>query len=166
MPYILKAEQLETQNNKVSVLDESVTNDQYPSAKAVMDALDGWVKTNNGSDFIVEQGTSDIWSYRKWASGIAECWIADKPIRFPPENITDQTGIEGLKTSFVDVPLPFTFIEFPSSIASCRWKTTEFIECHSSTNSIRFRWYGVETSFDSGIINTLIVSAQVIGRWK
>lgn len=31
----------------------------------------------NGSDvadFVIEQGTSDIWTYRKWNSGIAECW--------------------------------------------------------------------------------------------
>lgn len=28
----------------------------------------------NMNDFVVEQGTSGIWSYRKWASGIAECW--------------------------------------------------------------------------------------------
>ena len=26
------------------------------------------------ADCIVEQGTSGIWNYRKWASGIAECW--------------------------------------------------------------------------------------------
>ena len=25
-------------------------------------------------DYIVEQGTEGIWTYRKWASGIAECW--------------------------------------------------------------------------------------------
>lgn len=26
------------------------------------------------ADYVVEQGTSDIWTYRKWNSGIAECW--------------------------------------------------------------------------------------------
>ena len=26
------------------------------------------------ADYIVEQGTSGIWAYRKWNSGIAECW--------------------------------------------------------------------------------------------
>ena len=26
------------------------------------------------ADYIVEQGTSDIWTYRKWNSGITECW--------------------------------------------------------------------------------------------
>lgn len=25
-------------------------------------------------DYIVEEGISGIWTYRKWASGIAECW--------------------------------------------------------------------------------------------
>lgn len=28
----------------------------------------------DGADFIVEQGTSGIWTYRKWSSGICECW--------------------------------------------------------------------------------------------
>lgn len=26
------------------------------------------------TDFVVEQGTTGIWTYRKWNSGIAECW--------------------------------------------------------------------------------------------
>lgn len=30
--------------------------------------------TGNLADYIVEQGTSGIWTYRKWNSGIAECW--------------------------------------------------------------------------------------------
>ena len=28
----------------------------------------------NIKDFVVEQGTSGIWTYRKWNSGVAECW--------------------------------------------------------------------------------------------
>lgn len=27
-----------------------------------------------GADYVVEQGTDGIWTYRKWVSGIAECW--------------------------------------------------------------------------------------------
>lgn len=27
-----------------------------------------------GVDYVVETGTSGIWTYRKWKSGIAECW--------------------------------------------------------------------------------------------
>lgn len=29
---------------------------------------------SNITDYIIEQGTSGIWTYRKWNSGIAECW--------------------------------------------------------------------------------------------
>ena len=42
--------------------------------------ISGWYALAEGSapvivaDYIVEQGTSDIWTYRKWNSGIAECW--------------------------------------------------------------------------------------------
>lgn len=25
-------------------------------------------------DYVVDEGTSSIWTYRKWASGVAECW--------------------------------------------------------------------------------------------
>lgn len=25
-------------------------------------------------DYIIEQGTSGIWTYRKWNSGVSECW--------------------------------------------------------------------------------------------
>ena len=25
-------------------------------------------------DYVVEQGTSGIWTYRKWSNGLAECW--------------------------------------------------------------------------------------------
>ena len=37
----------------------------------------GWktlLDSNNTKDYIVEQGTSGIWTYRKWNSGLAECW--------------------------------------------------------------------------------------------
>ena len=31
-------------------------------------------KLDEAIDYIVEQGTEGIWTYRKWNSGIAECW--------------------------------------------------------------------------------------------
>lgn len=30
--------------------------------------------SNNTADRVIEQGTSGIWTYRKWDSGVAECW--------------------------------------------------------------------------------------------
>ena len=34
----------------------------------------GNIQVPSSVDYIVEQGTSGIWTYRKWNSGIAECW--------------------------------------------------------------------------------------------
>lgn len=32
------------------------------------------IQGSNLTDFVVEEGTKGIWTYRKWNSGIAECW--------------------------------------------------------------------------------------------
>lgn len=29
---------------------------------------------NSVRDVVIEQGVSDIWTYRKWSSGVSECW--------------------------------------------------------------------------------------------
>lgn len=34
----------------------------------------GGDRTSDMTDFVVAQGTDSIWTYRKWSSGIAECW--------------------------------------------------------------------------------------------
>lgn len=53
-----------------------------PPKIAVVDGA-GWIYTRTPeemqadlgyADYIVEQGTSGIWTYRKWNSGAAECW--------------------------------------------------------------------------------------------
>lgn len=44
----------------------------------VVPAAEGLYKPNGeiffGADFIVEEGTTDIWHWRKYNSGVAECW--------------------------------------------------------------------------------------------
>ena len=40
------------------------------AAKSYADSVAG----GTAADYVVEQGTSGIWTYRKWSSGIAECW--------------------------------------------------------------------------------------------
>ena len=34
----------------------------------------GGVGTSAVADYVVAQGTSGIWTYRKWNSGLSECW--------------------------------------------------------------------------------------------
>lgn len=34
----------------------------------------GWKCVNKADEYIVAKGTSGVWTYRKWNSGVAECW--------------------------------------------------------------------------------------------
>ena len=62
-------------------------------------------------DMIVEEGTSGIWRYRKWHSGVAECWCT-KDIT---ANITTAWG--GIYTSGAlaetNIVYPFAFVGLP-----------------------------------------------------
>lgn len=113
-------------------------------------------KENN--DYIVEQGTSGIWTYRKWASGIAECW---------GRQISTEKSIYDDTYCAVNIPLPpDLFIEDPSAncsgfqlktissyIAMAITSTTlcsAYMKCISPINEDYFCWF----YFD------------IKGRWK
>ena len=36
--------------------------------------LDNFDPGTSAADYVIEEGTDGIWTYRKWNSGIAECW--------------------------------------------------------------------------------------------
>lgn len=55
----------ETAAEKVAVLDEDGTVRYRTAAELLSDM---------SADYIAEQGASGIWVYRKWASGLSECW--------------------------------------------------------------------------------------------
>lgn len=63
------------------------------------------------SDFIIEQGTSGDWTYRKWNSGLAECWARIAV------NTAVQTQWGGLyvsgSLSATNLTFPFTFTAIP-----------------------------------------------------
>lgn len=110
-------------------------------------------------DAIVEQGTSGGWTYRKWASGIAECWAA-----------VDGTGsltnqLNGFYyTSSISANFPFTFAEKPvvmvdGGVTSNMAFAREFA---SAVDYARFMIVGVAqiTNFN------YTVKIHAIGKWK
>ena len=60
-------------------------------------------------DYRVEEGTSGIWTYRKWASGIAECWGEHSETKAP--YVILPNNWYGFYTA--SVSLPFTFLQKP-----------------------------------------------------
>lgn len=76
--------------------------------------INGDLKIHNVAvaDYVVEQGTRGMWTYRKWNSGNAECW-GSKTITV---NVNEPWG--PLFTSggiaATNVTFPFTFVEVPT----------------------------------------------------
>lgn len=61
----------------------------------------------DAQDYVVEHGTDGIWTYRKWASGIAECW---GKYNWTSVNITNTWG-----SMYTGTPSPAT-IDFPTGL--------------------------------------------------
>ena len=60
------------------------------------------------ADHIVEQGVRDIWAYRKWASGVAECWAKITQTVTPGDA---WAGTLNLTPYFITVTTPIEFTD-------------------------------------------------------
>lgn len=115
------------------------------------------------TDFIVEQGTSGMWTYRKWNSGIAECWGLSSNA-----SVAATTTWGSLYTkdgAFPSYSYPFDFVSlpviqvYPLSSGGNFWLFTGSGASVSQTpevSVVRATSYTV----------TARVSYYVIGRWK
>ena len=78
------------------------------------------VLPNTSVDYIVEQGTSGIWTYRKWNSGIAECWAVSSSGAFAPSS----TSGGGISYRILSATFPSgLFATAPSAHVDCKWGT-------------------------------------------
>ena len=114
------------------------------------------------SDCIVSQGTNGIWTYRKWASGVAECWLESELTLTGSTPVANMNGSAYL--SYVDVDLPFTFKTQPRGVANGVLGTgTGFVNvwCRNGYNEI--------TVYVTGNQNSAAITIRsmiVTGRWK
>ena len=132
------------------------SNGTWGSWKTVLD-------TNNTADYVVEQGSSGIWDYRKWNSGYAECW--------GNVSITPTTGNA---TNSATVTLPFAFIS--NSTTSYKVDITpaktalyigSFGDCNSS-NALSHTTTSFVMSYKYNNATPYAVSFNVTvkGKWK
>jgi hypothetical protein len=135
-------------------------NGSWKNWKTILDS-------NNTADYVVQQGASDIWTYRKWNSGIAECWgsysgnIA----------ITKTWGSIYYSDSLTPrINYPFAFISRPienvtfrgSSIAGWMYSEAGGFSLNTTTQTAQ---YGVcrPTSISAA---ELKFDFYIIGKWK
>lgn len=65
-------------------------------------------------DFITEQGTSGIWTYRKWNSGMAECWGRTAQTTVACTSTWGSVYVSRTADIAAPVDYPFTFVAVPT----------------------------------------------------
>lgn len=116
------------------------------------------------ADFVVEQGTGGDWIYRKWNSGIAECWATLTTTA--RTNSSDGGGYVS-ETAVTPSAFPFTFTEIPNvqcSINSSSVTGSPTSTAQSSTTSAGSWKLYRNTSNTS--TSTKRFNFYVIGKWK
>lgn len=118
------------------------------------------IQGNAINDFVVAQGTSGIWTYRKWNSGVAECWG-----RTFQTVTTATTSNSKHYTDTFSVATPFTFTGCTSIqlTSGDPWMTVEHGNM-SNYNSITWK-YESHSAF-TGKSYSVGCMIYVMGTWK
>lgn len=139
----------------------------------------GFALTDPAADFIVEQGvtqasyidgsaspaTSTTWIYRKWNSGLAECWI-----KLAYNAAIDRTWGSLYETfAFPIAVYPITFTELPMEFAtsgnnaSGGWVEVSGKAQQTLTNTNSYQFI---RPVKSTTVETLTINLHVVGKWK
>lgn len=107
-------------------------------------------------DYIVDEGASGIWTYRKWNSGIAECWGQKS-------QLVSSNNVENIDA----FDFPFTFAEVPEVNVGCTANGADLYRVHNlsdytTTSSMRLTFINKYTSGSA----TVTASIYVKGYWK
>lgn len=127
----------------------------------------GILKALGIKDYITEQGTSGIWRYRKWASGVAECWgeYTDEDVSITTAwgQIYDSTAMYG----YYNYPSGL-FVAAPVEQVTARAGGSGralWIETYLDATAERTgKWQYARATESSGI--TVRVTMYSVGRWK
>lgn len=130
----------------------------------------GCVALTAQKDRVVEQGVSGIWTYRKWDSGIADCWskytaTVDTSNAFGGSPVWDKFYL----CHTADIPLPVVFTQMPTFCVSVSggapviYSGTTYVS-NSTVNMIQLNSY-VRTE-DTSKSYSITYCVHAIGRWK
>lgn len=111
-------------------------------------------------DYIIEHDSDDIWEYRKWNSGIAECW---GKVNFKI-NLTNAG--EGVYYTSGETTFPLQFIKEPLVVGSCPWNYANWVNVFpNNTDYSKCSWLYYQTNSNgNGEIRSVYIYAK--GRWK
>ena len=127
--------------------------------------VDDGVLSNGAADYIVERGTSGVWTYEKWASGKAECWLTT----YRKETWNTASGaIMGGYYAQLSNPswgaFPFTFSELPTAEGFARLGTGIGFLGYLGYDETKITNLSCEVNQNS--TSVFLETLRVIGKWK
>lgn len=123
-----------------------------------------FIKKSDVADYIVEQGTDGIWSYKKWSNGDAECrcktsWNATWTLWTLPIYYSNYSPNLDFPFEFIDVPIVDTTIYCTGNDV---WKGQDTNNLPSKTKA--GKWYALKVN--NGGSGTLTLNIIAKGKWK
>lgn len=154
---------------KLIQLVKAAVSDALAEAKAYTDNA-----AAGGADYIESQGTTGKWTWRKWASGIAEMWAK---FDAPSLTMTSQTWGPLYTASWMSLEVnkkarayPFAFIENPVVSATPTVGSGNIWLATNTENDVGTRLthapaYQCVRASDA-VVNAPQISYYVVGRYK
>ena len=116
----------------------------------------------NAVDYVVEEGTSGIWTYQKWNSGKAECW--GQKVGSYSVN-TSSTAYGGFRSSEISHSFPFTFMDVPFVVATLgSGSNGSWVNNVQGTTTTEVKLFLSSGATQSATDRTIHIHA--IGTWK
>jgi len=143
-----------TPYSKAAVLPDAVAGELCPGIQdpTPADAF-GAICDRFRKDYIMEQGRVGSWTYRKWASGVVECWN---------DNALFGSGNSGTLSATME--LPFAFYSANYAIIWNPTQNAQFLVGSCTFTNIS------NTSFDFGFAKEttsgIRFSFYIVGKWR
>ena len=120
------------------------------------------------TDYIIEEGTSGIWAYRKWNSGVSEGWLKASG-NITMADVSSQDGIGGLyynpsATSDWYFAYPsYLFIDVPIIEATAGSNKNTLVSVYANSSGFVPRFW---TPYTSSTTLAMTLNIYAVGRWK
>lgn len=114
------------------------------------------------ADFVVAQGTSGFWTYRKWNSGLAECWGR----QLYTMDVTSAWGVL-FESTIVEESFPVgLFVDTPNTVlAGAAYNYAVMLEYMGAGDKTKTpQWCAVRPNSMPGV--SFYMTYHSVGRWK
>jgi hypothetical protein len=149
----------------VSISEPQDDTLRFKATAVTFDTLSFGVYGSPLYDFVVEEGESGSWKYRKWYSGIAECWVT---VSMSSAINTAWGGLYRTGTYSSKLDYPFSFISRPREVVTAHCSSSYGLMTYSYDNNTSTRTGSYDVTRPTAVTSALSIyfDIYVIGKWQ